>query len=272
MPKVSIAAKLAWLKEFGSPGDVLQQPLPELKRVSDEARPLKDVVEQKTIDGILSWTAQKGGKCVFFGDEDYPTVLYDRLADAPLVVFVRGDMSILGSDIVAFAGTPKPSRQGARRVDAFARDLARKGIVVAAGLSPGIAIKAIQGALAAKGRIVGVIGNQSTWEGLQLAEEVANKGLLISEFAPRTLGSDLGYAKKHRLLPALAQLLFLPEAPVDCDSLKLAGDAGDMGCEVAAVPADPSNERGRGCNSLLKDGVALVENTDDISALVGFAS
>ena len=268
VPKVSISAKLAWLREFGSPGDVIRQKVSELRRISEEARPLADIVEQETIDGVLDWAAQTGGRCLFLGDADYPSILYERLADAPLAVFARGDMALLDKSIVAIAGTPSPSRGGASRARTVALELAQEGIVVAAGISPGIASEAVRGTMTGRAGMIGVVGKQSSWEGLRIAEDVANAGLLISELAPRTPDSDHGYSRRHRLLPALADLLLVVEAPSNCDSLRLAGDAGDFGCEVAAVPSDPANDRGRGCNFLLREGAGLVEGSADVLRLV----
>lgn len=267
VPKVSISAKLTWLREFGSPGAVLEQPVAELKRLSDEARPLAGQVDADQIDRILDWSSKVGGSCIFLGDDEYPQILYERLADAPLALFTRGDLALLDNNVIAIAGTPAPSQRGAERSKTMALELAQEGMVVAAGMSPGIASHAIRGAMTGGGKVVGVIGAQSSWQGVRLAEDLANTGLLISEFAPSTADSKLGYARRHRLLPALANLLVVVEAPMDCDSLRLAGDAADMGCEVATIPADPSNDKGRGCNILLRDGAALVEGSADVLAL-----
>lgn len=271
VPGVSISAKLDWLREFGSPEAVLERSVSDLRRISEEAQPLKDRVEAATIDGVLDWAAESGGRCLFLGDEDYPKKVFDRLADAPLAVYARGDMSLLDRTVVAMTGTPRPTASGSGRARTFAHELAGEGIAVAAGLSPGIGGAALKGAMAAGRTAVGVVGTPASWEGMRLTEDVAAAGLLVSEHAPRTGKGEGGYSRRHRLLPAIADLLLVVEAPSSCDTLLLAGDAGDMGCEVAAVPADPSNDTGRGCNNLIREGAALVETSVEAAAVASAA-
>lgn len=268
VPGVALQAKLAWLSEFSSPGAVLRQSVTKLREIHPAARPLAGLVPLAAIDAVLEWSVQVGGQCLFFGDDNYPSTLVAKLHEVPLAVFVRGDLDLLDQPVVAFLGAPQPSERGMERARSLAHELAAEGVVIAAGVSRGIAQGAHLGAQTAGKRTIGVVSNPASWRGLRLAEEIANKGLLISELAPGQVLGKLSYARRTRLLPACARLAVVVEAPLSCDTMKLAADAGDMGCEVAAVPTDPGNQAARGCNALIRDGAALVETSADVFNLM----
>ena len=269
VPGVSLTAKLAWLRAFGSPEAVLHQSVAALKEHSQEARPLANIVESSDIDRVLDWSAHTGGRCLYLSDEDYPVRLLERLTDAPLVVFVQGDLTLLEQPLVALIGSAHPTSTGSSRAQTLALELAQERVAVVAGISPGIASAAHAGVQAAAKGSIGIVGNAQAWEGVRLTEQIASQGLLLSEFTPRfTQQQRFGYSRRYRLLSGLVDLLVVIEASAEGDALRLATDASDMGCEVAAIPADPSHLLSRGCNLLLRDGAALVEDSKDILALV----
>ena len=269
IPNISLGAKLGWLAAFGTPASVLEQSVAKLREhAPKEAQPLKNLVAEEDVDTVIGWITETGGSCVLFGDENYPPRLLERLSDPPLALFARGDMAVLDSPVIALVGTPRPTQHSAELAKTLAYELAGDSIVVGAGVSEGIASMAHQGTHAANGAALGVVGNAICWEGLRMVEEIAASGLAISELAPRLPAAKLGYSRRHRLLAALADLLLVVEAPLNCDTVKLAGDAAHMSCEVAAVPASPSEDRGRGCNALIREGAALVESSADARALI----
>lgn len=267
--EVSLEAKLAWLRAFGSPAAVLAQPVAELRKHSDEAGPLRGRVAPGDIEAVAAWATQTGGSCVFLGEPGYPRRVIERFGNAPLALFARGDLGLLEERAVAFTGSSAPTADAALLARTMALEAGREGLAVAAGVSPGVAQAALQGALTAPGPCLGVVGGAAVWESVRLGDEIlAGGGLLLGEVAPRAPAPRQGYARRHRLLAALADLLLVVEAPLGCDTLKLAADAADVGCEVAAVPHSPSNRAGRGGNQLLRDGASLIENVKDLQALL----
>ena len=263
--KVSLEAKLTWLRVFGSPAEVLAQSPAALREHSPEGCVLRGCVPAEEIDAVASWTEQSGGACIFLGEPNYPRCILERLGNAPLALFARGDLSILEGSVLACAGAPQPTPDAMRMARTLALEAAQDGLAIAAGISPGIAQGALHGALTAKGKCLGIVGGARAWESVKLGGEIlAAGGLLLGEIAPRATEPKLSYAQRHRLLAAVAELLLVIEAPLGCDTLKLAADAADVGCEVAAVPHSPTNEAGRGGNQLLKEGATLVEDARDI--------
>lgn len=266
VPDVPLHAKLNYLSKWQSPRAVLSQSLESLKAVDPKAKPLAKQVPQESIDAVLDWITS-GGHCVFVGDEDYPQMLMERMTDVPLAIFSRGDLGLLQQPIVSIIGAPKASARGKQRTQTLALELAQEGVIVAAGISPGISQAAHQGANSASASL-GIVGSSEAWEGVRLAQDVAANGLLLSELPPRAGRSKGSYAWRHRLLAAVANVVVLVEAPKNCDSLELASIAADLGVEVAAVPADPDDDYAKGGNRLLREGSILIENASDVLALL----
>ena len=263
LPKISLRARLQWLREFGSPGAVLSQPAARLREVNREGRSLQGLADERSVAGALNWIRTSGGKWAVLGDASYPPAVAEHLAEPPLAVFMRGNPQLLDKPAVAVIGGPQPTRLARERARTFAYDLAQNGWLVAAGLSGGIGGIALHGALAAEGPLA-VIGSSGAWRGIRIGDEVAGRGVVVSEHPPGAADGRGNYALRHRLLACFAEAFVFVEAERRCESLQLAALAGDIGREVMAVPADPANDSGRGCNRLLGEGARLVESSSDI--------
>ena len=132
----------------------------------------------------------------------YPALLAE-LTDAPPLLFVAGDPTLLERPQLAMVGSRRASRPGLDTAHSFARSLARGGFVVTSGLALGIDGAAHQGALDADGHTVAVLGT-----GLQclyparhkrLARDIVERGgALVSELP---LDSPPPVSYTHLTLP-----------------------------------------------------------------------
>ena len=268
LAEVPLPAKLDWLRAFGSPEAVINQPLASLRKHYQLDRPLEEKFDKEAVDKVMEWIGEYGGRCCWLSGEGYPTTLLDKLANVPLVVFARGNQQLLNQPGVALIGSATPSQRAIERARTIALQLAQEGVTVVAGVSPGIAQSAHLGVQSVRKGSIGIIGNARSWSKVQLAEEICTHGLLVSEHAPGSTTPPDNYALRHRLLAGLAGLCVIIEAAADCETMMLARDALNLGCEVAAIPTDPENNYARGGNMLLREGAALVENTSDILVLM----
>ena len=136
-------------------------------------------------DQIGVW-ADRGWALVTILDGNYPARLRG-IHQAPPVLFARG--SLLGDDsAVSVVGSRKASDRGLAIAAGVARELASRKVTVVAGLALGIDAAAHRATLAAGGRTVAIIGTGINRaypaENRDLQEEIAARGLLLSQFWP----------------------------------------------------------------------------------------
>jgi DNA processing protein len=143
-----------------------------------------DALESAAHD-LDRWTSQ-GSTPVTILDSDYPIRLRG-IHQAPPVLFARGSL-IRDDSAVSVVGSRKASERGLAIAAGVARELVARGVTVAAGLALGIDTAAHRAALADGGRTVAVIGTGINKvypaENRDLHEEIASRGLLLSQFWP----------------------------------------------------------------------------------------
>jgi DNA processing protein len=134
---------------------------------------------------ILRW-AGHGWMLTTILDDDYPARLRE-IHQAPPVLFSSG--ALMPHDpAVSVVGSRKASDRGLAMAAGVARELVARGVTVVAGLARGIDTMAHRTALAHGGRTVAVIATGISRvyppENHDLHEEIASRGLLLSQFWP----------------------------------------------------------------------------------------
>jgi DNA processing protein len=131
------------------------------------------------------WEGQ-GSALTTILDGDYPARLRG-IHQAPPILFARGTLE-RDDCAVSVVGSRKATERGLSIAAGVARELASRGITVVAGLALGIDSAAHRAALAAGARTVAVIGTgihkAYPAENRNLHEEIASRGLLLSQFWP----------------------------------------------------------------------------------------
>jgi DNA processing protein len=162
---------------------------------------------------IAAWE-REGMRLVTILDEDYP--LYLRLVhQRPPFLFLRGDSA--EEDLrVAVVGTRTPSPEGVANARAIAGGLAERGITVVSGLAAGIDTAAHGSALAVDGRTVAVIGtglrHAYPAQNARLQQEIAERGLLISQFWPDTPPSKTSFPMRNAVMSGYSLATVVIEA------------------------------------------------------------
>jgi len=199
-------------------------------------------------------------------DPRYPKSLLD-LKDPPPLLFVRGKLPDL-SHAVTIVGTRTASNYGKEQSHYIAKELARHGLPILSGLARGIDTAAHRGALTT-GITLAVIGSGHSClypkENSKLAEEIANKGALISEYLPYTAPTRYTFVKRNRLLAALGRGSLLIESPCKGGSMITMEVAQTLSRKLFALPGSVDCPSFKGNFSLLKKNIAsLIENAEDI--------
>lgn len=216
----------------------------------------------------LAWLDADGHHLLMWDDAIYPGLLAE-LADAPPLLFVDGDPTLLELPQLAMVGSRRASRPGLDTAQSFARSLAGGGFVITSGLALGIDGAAHQGALDAAGKTIAVLGT-----GLQrlypakhkqlAAAIVAQGGALVSELPLDCPPQAGNFPRRNRIISGLSLGVLVVEASPSSGSLITARLAAEQGREVYAIPGSIHHPGARGCHQLIREGAMLVECIDDI--------
>jgi DNA processing protein len=270
---VSPTSLSCWLTLLRAPGLHAARLRPLLERFGcvDSIDWLPDLRRQHgpAIDAELRWLEHDSHHFVPLDSSSYPPLLAE-VSDAPIGLFVRGDPAVLSLPQLAIVGSRNPTAGGRDNATSFAAHLAQCGLAVTSGLAIGIDAAAHQGALAAGGATVAVCGT-----GLDidypaangaLAEAIAKRGALVSEFPLGTPALQANFPRRNRVISGLSLGTLVVEAAVRSGSLITARLAAEQGREVFAIPGSIHNPLARGCHQLIRQGAKLVEIGDDIFA------
>ena len=208
-----------------------------------------------------------GQTVVTLADAEYPGLLR-QIADPPIVLWIRGDASILSRPAVAVVGARAAGPAGLEAARKLGRDLAAAGLVVVSGLARGVDGAAHLGALEAGGLTVAVLGCGAdvTYprEHRDLAIRIVRTGAVVSELRPGTSPLQFHFPRRNRIISGLCKAVVVIEASEKSGSLITARAALEQGRDVLAVPGGIATGRYRGSHSLIKDGARLVESVDDV--------
>ncbi len=208
-----------------------------------------------------------GAQLICLGSDKYPALLA-TISDPPPVLWARGRHDLALPDCVALVGARNASSLGTRMARHLAGGMGKEGFTVVSGLARGIDTAAHLAALETGTIAVmaGGIDHIYPAENQKLAEEIADKGLLLSEHPPGLSPQARHFPRRNRIISGLCRAVVVVEGAAKSGSLITAREALDQGREVMAVPGHPFDARASGCNMLIRDGATLVRSGADIIA------
>ena len=210
--------------------------------------------------------AKLGGRFVSLDDPFYPPLL-SLLPDAPPVLAVLGDASLLAAPAVAIVGARNASAAGMRVAADLADSLAAKGLTIVSGLARGIDTAAHEGALRSGGTIgvlPGGVDMAYPPENAALIARIAARGAVVSEAPLGTQPTNRHFPKRNRIVAGLSLGVVVVEAAHRSGTLITARLALEQGREIFAVPGSPLDPRCRGSNDLIRQGAHLTESAQDV--------
>ncbi|MBN2057662.1 MAG: DNA-processing protein DprA [Candidatus Saganbacteria bacterium] len=217
-------------------------------------------------------TRQAGFQVITLAAEAYPALLKE-IYDPPPVIYLKG-ADLLYDKAIAIVGTRNATRYGQETARRLAYELACCGLTIVSGMALGIDTAAHEGALAAKGRTIAVLGTSLDIiyppANQPLAAEIAGSGAIISEFP---LGTDYErghFPRRNRIIAGLCLGTIVVEGHHDSGALITAKQALDQGREVFAVPGQVCFDQAKGPHWLIKNGAKLVESVDDVLEELGY--
>ena len=215
----------------------------------------------------LKKAADLGARVITAEDEEYPAALRE-IHDPPMVLYIRGSLLPRDRQALAVVGSRKASHYALESAKKLGFQTAYAGLTVVSGLARGIDTAAHQGALAAKGRTIAVIGaglgHLYPPENAQLAERIAASGAVISEFPVDTKPDRQTFPIRNRIVTGFSFGVLVVEAGANSGALISANMAAEQGRTLYAVPGRIDSPAALGSNRLIQQGAKLIITVEDI--------
>ena len=271
LPRFRAAIACEAFERFGSAAGVLAAPAGELAAVRGIGPVLAGAV--RGLDAERAGEEEQrrslalGIAILTLDDQDYPERLR-LIPDPPRVLYRLGEMLPQDGAGIAVIGARAATAYGRTVAERLGRELAAAGVTVVSGLARGIDGCAHRGALAGGGRTVAVLGTGLDRlyppEHRRLADGVAARGALLSEFPLGAEPEPWHFPLRNRVISGLARGVVVVEAAVRSGALGTADMALEQGREVFAVPGPITSPTSAGTNRLIRQGAGLVEGARDV--------
>jgi DNA processing protein len=212
--------------------------------------------------------AAADAQIVALDDPRYPAQL-KQIYDPPLILYVRGNDTVISQPGIALVGTRHPTPYGSGMAERLACDLAARGLVIFSGMARGIDTAGHRGAIAAKGKTVAVWGTGVDVvypkENTRLVEQILSLGgAIISEFPMGTFPAPQNFPIRNRIISGISLGVLVVEAAEYSGTRITARCALEQNREVFAVPGNVTNKGSWTPNTLIKQGAKLVATWEDI--------
>jgi len=259
------------LEHFGEAPKILQASKSELLRVRNIGEETAGAIAgwEQNVDlaGELKRIAEFGCRVLISTDEEYPELLR-HIYDPPLVLYIKGALTARDKNAVAMVGSRMTTHYGLETARKLAYQLAYVGVTVVSGGARGIDTASHQGALAAKGRTVCVLGTGINLvfppENRELFERIAGSGAVITQFPFNRNGDRQSFAIRNRIAAGMTLGTVVVEADLHSGALITSNFATEYGRQVFAVPGRIDSPRSKGCHDLIKKGAKLCEGAEDV--------
>jgi len=271
------SVKLSLLeKTFSNPCDIFWASANDLEKAGlnkDLAHEFTEWRKKINFSIIEKELKQEQINFVTWHDSDYPALLKEIYA-APYILYYQGDLEALkgkGSARLAIVGSRKHSAYAEKIINNFLPSLLDRNLEIISGLALGVDSLAHQITLCGGGRTIAVLGSGLDKTSIyprinyRLSQKIIkNKGLLISEFPPKTPALKQNFPQRNRIISGLSQATLVIEAKEKSGALITARYALEQNREVLAIPGNIFSEFSAGPNKLIKMGARPIVSSDDI--------
>jgi DNA processing protein len=260
------------LEVFETPDRILAAKRDTLRAVEGIGREVVDqIANWETLVDLpaeLRRISDFGATVITAESASYPKQLREIHAP-PIVLYVWGEVTERDQHAIAVIGSRRTTHYGLEAAKKLSYQLAYAGLTVISGLARGIDTAAHQGALAAKGRTIAVIGSGLMKlyppENAALAEKIrSGNGAVVSEFSMEIEPDRQTFPMRNRIISGWSQGLLVVEAGANSGALISVAQALEQGRNVYAVPGHINAPTAIGSNRLIQQGAKLVLDANDI--------
>lgn len=248
------------MRRFDDDAGAALDALPDIVKSNKLSIPAQDLVERE-MDATQDYGAQIIAAC----EPDFPAALR-AIGPPPPVITVLGKTGLLHRPCIAMVGSRNASAIALRFARQVASELGEAGFTITSGLARGIDTSAHEASLPTGTVAVlgGGIDHVYPKQNAQLYDAIARGGAIISESPIGYRATARDFPRRNRIISGLSSGVVVIEAAERSGTLITARYAMEQGREVMAAPGSPLDPRTKGCNRLIRDGAALIENAQDI--------
>ena len=218
----------------------------------------------------LQFIQKNSIQALFIQDADYPQRIKD-CADAPIMLYFRGNANLNTAKIISFVGTRHATAYGKEMTEQLIANIATAypDTLIVSGLAYGIDIQAHRSALKHNLPTVGILAHGLDRiypaEHRNAAVEMLKQGGLLTDFMSETNPDKPNFVKRNRIVAGIADCTVVVESAEKGGALITAGIADSYNKDVFALPGRAADTCSTGCNNLIKyKKAALITNANDI--------
>ncbi len=272
VPGLGTVGSLKLLDKLKSPQAIFRASASELEGAGMSPAQARNIASGCSFEDAIDQQNKMlnaGAQLISIQDARYPRRLRE-IFDPPIVLFAIGRTEIMPSASIGVVGTRNPTPYGMAAAERLSADLARAGLTIVSGMARGIDTCAHQATLKEGGDTIAVLGCGVDVvypsNNRRLYDEIAKKGLLLSEFPIGAPAFPQNFPIRNRIVSGLSIGVLIVEGAQHSGSAITAKLAMDQGREVFAVPGNVTSKMSWGPNLLIKDGGAkLVQEWSDIT-------
>ena len=191
-----------------------------------------------------------------------------HFSHSPVILYYYGNPMLLRKPAAAIVGSRKSSAYGRKMAADFSGAFADAGLCVVSGMAKGIDAAAHEGALAAQGDTIAVLGsgvdvpyppdNRKTYW------RIREEGLVVSEFVPGEKPLRWHFPLRNRIISGLSKFVLLVEGEARSGALITCDWAAEQGKDIWALPGPVTNPFSIGPLQLIQDGAQMAITPEDI--------
>lgn len=223
---------------------------------------------QNQIFAIKYWLGLSKDHYIFDITSNLYPFLLKQIYNPPKFLFAKGNLLNLYRNNVAIVGSRNPSATAIKHLKNIVINITKSGFVTVSGLAIGVDTLVHQNTLAAGGATIAVlpagINKIYPQRNTQLAGQVSENGLLLSEFLLDTPAYKANFLQRNRIVTGLARTTIIMQASAKSGTLSSARHALEQNREVLVIPHGFDQEFSKGNFELIQSGAHCLASVTEL--------
>lgn len=216
---------------------------------------------------INNWLEQDKNNFVLEKSSKLYPELLTHIPNAPELLFVKGKKEILNLPCISIVGARKPLASSNHYLKKIIKNLENKNITIVSGLAIGIDTLAHKYSLENMLPTIAVlpcgINKIYPQRNTQLANQIIENGLILSEFMPDIPARKHHFLQRNRIVTGLSQMLLVVQAKTKSGTMSSANHALEQNREVLVIPSEFNNELSTGNFELIQSGAYCLSSVSE---------